>query len=576
MFKKELLVLVPQAKKYVFFVAICRWISLLSHIVFVFVFAKFLEQLLFKQNLAWLNLCLVAFLQAIVIRGICEILQSRFAFQASADVKQVLRAKLFAKLLQIGPNYADYVSTATVMQLATEGVEQLESYFSGYLPQFFYAMLAPCTLFICLAPIYFTGSLVLFIGVPLIPASIVIVQKIAKRIIAKYWNSYTGMSDHFLENIEGLTTLKVYQADEIKAKEMEKEAESFRIATMRVLLMQLNSISVMDLFTYGGAAVGIYLACRAFYLANISFSTACIFILLASQFFLPLRSLGAYFHIAMNGMTSTDKIMAILQTKEMKDGNTVCSTEFKQITLCNLSFTYANKKENVLANLNLDLQDKGLYALVGESGCGKSTLANILAAKLRNYSGQYLINGIDSKSMTRQSLYQNITCVGLDSYVFKGTVRSNLKLADADASAEQMQEALQEVNLIDDFLPTGGLDSVISEGGANLSGGQRQRLVLARALLKPTAFYVFDEVTSNIDIESEAIIMAKIYALAQKKTVCLISHRLANVVPAKQIYFLDKGKIVESGTHAELITKNGPYAQLFNKQAELEHYGWGN
>lgn len=573
MIKKELLALVPQAKKYIALTILCQWLQLVSQIAVVFSLSAFLQAQLFEQDPSVLAMCLPAFAIAIVLRYVGQKGQSLFSYRASADVKKVLREKLFQKLLRLGPTYTAHVSTAEVVQLSTEGVDQMESYFGGYLPQLFYALLAPITLFAVLAPRYFKASVVLLLCVPLIPLSIVAVQKIAKRILAKYWNSYTGMGDHFLENLEGMTTLKVYGADAEKAEEMDVEAEDFRIATMRVLTMQLNSISVMDLVAYGGAAIGMFFTCHAFLNHTINFSTALSVVLLASEFFLPLRLLGSFFHIAMNGMAAADKVMRILSLEEPKDGTAPFPDGQAQLSIKNLCFSY-HENAPVLQNIRLTFPEKGLVAIVGGSGCGKSTFANIIAGKYRNYAGNILFSGQEAKNIKACSLHQAIVRVGMDSHLFKGTVKQNLRMGNLKATEEDMKLALAAVKLQDEIQSSGGLDAAIAERGSNLSGGQRQRLVLARALLKPAKFYIFDEVTSNIDMESEAVIMEQIYALAKEKPVLLISHRLANVVLAEQIYLLSKGEIVQQGTHETLMQEKGLYRDLYEKQESLEQFGW--
>ena len=484
--------------------------------------------------------------------------------------------------MELGPNYRKTVTTAEAVQISTEGVDQLEIYFGKYVPQFFYSLLAPVTLFVIVGTMSMKVAIVLLLCVPLIPISIVAVQKFAKKLLAKYWGSYTGLGDTFLENLQGLTTLKIYQADERYAKKMDEEAENFRKITMRVLIMQLNSISIMDMVAYGGAAVGIILSILELQSGNITLAECFFITMISAEFFLPLRLLGSFFHIARNGNAAADKIFRLLDVPVPEKG-TVTDIPTEEIVLENVNFGYTEEKQ-VLHNVSLTIPSHSFVALVGESGCGKSTIASLIMNNHRVDSGKVSIGGIDVKDIADEALYKKITRVRHDSYLFKGTVFDNLKMGvttetlvqkyETPADLEEaMYDALKQVDLYDTIMEKGGLMMPIEEKASNLSGGQKQRLVLARAILHDSDIYIFDEATSNIDVESEDKIMKVVQELAKKKLVILISHRLANVVNADQIYVVEKGKIVETGNHSNLLANKGAYSKLFYAQQELEKYG---
>ncbi|UTC43685.1 ABC transporter ATP-binding protein/permease [Treponema sp. OMZ 857] len=572
MIKKRLITFLAHSKRYVYLNVLWQWIALVSQIAAVFFIGRLLEAL-FKGTITskeMMTACAV-FIAALAVRAVATKCATRYAFLAGRDVKTTLRDALYAKLLKLGAAYRDSIATSEVVQLASEGIEQLEVYFGRYLPQFFYSLLAPLTLFAVLVPVSFKAAVILLACVPLIPISIVAVQKIAKRLLSKYWGAYAGLGDSFLENLQGLTTLKIYQADEVKAEEMDKEAEHFRRITMKVLSMQLNSITVMDVVAYGGAAAGIITAAYQFAAGNISLAAAFSIILLSAEFFIPLRLLGSFFHIAMNGMAASDKLFYILDLPEPAEASGSIDSA-AGITVQDISFSYTEQRA-ILTDINLTIPHGSFIALAGESGCGKSTIAALLSGKHKNYAGRILFGADELKTIDECRIMRHIAVVKHNAYLFKGTVRDNLRIAKPDASAEEMTAALKKVNLAD-FLDTQkGLDTELQEGGMNFSGGQRQRLALARALLFDSPVYIFDEATSNIDIESEERILQVIHELKQTKTVLLISHRLANSVDTDCIYFMEHGRITEKGTHNELMALNGRYCALYKSQSELEQYG---
>ena len=574
MINKRLIGTVKESKKYIAGNVACQWVSLAANIAMMGAIAHMLQSL-YEGNTqdGQIGATAVIAVIAVIVRFVCAVLSSRMGYLSSKAVKKTLREMIYKKLLRLGTSYKEQANTSEVVQVAVEGVDQLETYFGAYLPQFFYAMLAPLTLFGVLSFISFPAAIVLLICVPMIPVTIVMIQRWAKKLLAKYWGQYTALGDTFLENLQGLTTTKIYQADEFKHREMNEQSEHFRRITMKVLTMQLNSITIMDLIAYGGAALGVILATTQFRAGRIDLAGCLMIILLAADFFLPMRMLGSFFHIAMNGMAASDKIFRLLDLPEPEQKTAAvpkdCSIECKE-----LHFSYEADRE-ILHGVNMTFPKGSFTAIVGESGCGKSTIAAILMGRNKGYTGGITVGGTSLSEISEESLMENFTYISHQSYLFKGTVRDNLLMARPNAGEDTLWQVLEQVNLADFLRSEKGLDTVLNEKASNLSGGQRQRLALARALLHDSPVYIFDEATSNIDVESENDIMAEIHQLAKTKTVILISHRLANVVGADNIYVLDKGNIVENGNHDALLATNGAYAKLWNAQQALENYTKG-
>ena len=574
MINKRLIGTVKESKKYIAGNVALQWTSLGANIVMMGAIAHLLQSLYEGRAKGGpLAATAIAAAAAVMVRFICAVLSSRMSYLSSKAVKKTLREMIYRKLLRLGASYQEQVNTSEVVQVAVEGVDQLETYFGAYLPQFFYAMLAPLTLFAVLSFVNFPSAIVLLVCVPLIPVTIVLIQRWAKKLLAKYWGQYTALGDTFLENLQGLTTTKIYQADEFKHREMNVQSEHFRKITMKVLTMQLNSITIMDLIAYGGAALGVILAATQFRAGRVDLAGCLMIILLAADFFLPMRMLGSYFHIAMNGMAASDKIFRLLDLPEPEQ-KTAAVPEDCSIECKNLHFSYEADRE-ILHGVDMTFPKGSFTAIVGESGCGKSTMAAILMGRNKGYSGELTVGGIPLSEISEATLMENFTYISHQSYLFKGTVRENLLMARPNAGEDTLWQVLEQVNLSDFLRSEKGLDTVLNEKATNLSGGQCQRLALARALLHDSPVYIFDEATSNIDVESENDIMKEIHTLAKFKTVILISHRLANVVGADNIYVLDHGTVVEKGTHSELLTHNGSYAKLWNAQQELEHYTEG-
>lgn len=574
MINKRLIGTVEESKKYIAGNVVSQWISLIANIAMMAAIAKMLQHL-YEGNAGGRELALTAIIAvvAIGVRFVCANISAKMSYLSSKLVKKTLRQMIYQKLLRLGSSYKEQANTSEIVQVAVEGVEQLETYFGAYLPQFLYAMLAPLTLFGVLSVVNFPSAVVLLICVPMIPVTIVMIQRWAKKLLSKYWGEYTALGDTFLENLQGLTTTKIYEADAFKHQEMNEQSERFRKITMKVLTMQLNSITIMDLIAYGGAALGVILATIQLKEGQVDLFGCILIILLAADFFLPMRLLGSFFHIAMNGMAASDKIFRLLDLTEPERKVTSVPTECS-IRCCNLRFSYEEGRE-ILHGINMSFPKGSFTAIVGESGCGKSTISSILMGRNRGYIGEIMVEDIPLSEISEESLMKNFTYISHQSYLFKGTVLENLLMARPDASETALWNVLEQVKLADFLRNEDGLDTLLNENALNLSGGQRQRLALARALLHDSPVYIFDEATSNIDVESENDIMTQIYALAKTKTVILISHRLANVVGADNIYVLDQGNIVEEGNHKALLLQHGVYAKLWNAQQELENYTKG-
>lgn len=570
MIDKRLIGTVSESRKYIAGNVVCQWCSLVANIVMMTALTSLLAALLTDASAHVMPAVMTACL-ALAVRFLCAIGSARMSYLSSRAVKRTLRERIYGKLLRLGVSYREQAATSEVVQVAVEGADQLETYFGAYLPQFFYAMLAPLTLFACLCFVNVPCAVALLVCVPLIPVAIAAVQTWAKKLLSKYWGQYTALGDTFLENLQGLTTLKIYQADGFKQREMNEQAEKFRKITMKVLTMQLNSISIMDVIAYGGAALGVILATTQLRAGHVSLAGCLLIILLSADFFIPMRQLGSFFHVAMNGMAASEKIFRLLDLPEPEERTASCPPT-GNIRCRALSFAYEADRP-ILADINLSIPCRGMTAIVGESGSGKSTLAAILMGRNKHYRGSVTVGGVELSDIREDSLMEHITYIGHQSYLFKGTVRDNLLMGDPAASDDRLWAVLDEVRLTPFLQSENGLDTRIEEKGANLSGGQCQRLALARALLHDSPVYIFDEATSNIDVESENDIMREIHRLAQRKTVILISHRLANVEAADSIYVLCNGRLSEHGNHSALLKQGGVYARLWNTQQSLENYG---
>ena len=591
MINKRLIGICKDSKKYMILTVIANMISIICNILIVILIGGFINSLYLGEkfandltmikamkdfkitdNISLFNgvICIAILL---IIRYSSNILYGKFSHLASANARVTLRELIYKKLLRLGPGYSNVESTAAVVQMSIEGVEQLEIYFGKYLPQFFYSMLAPITLFIFISFISLKAALVFIVCVPLIPLSIIAIMKIAKRILKAYWKNYSNLGGRFLENLQGLTTLKVFNLDEEKHEQMNSEAERFRRITMKVLSMQLNSINIMDFIAFGGAALGTIVALNQFRNGQLLAGDLLIIILLSSEFFIPLRLLGSYFHIAMNGMTASDRIFELLDSEEKEKNTKEITNELDDVSIEfeDVTFSYDGKRR-VLNNINLEVNKGQLVAIVGESGSGKSTIASLILNSYSATSGKIKVNDINIENISSDDLYKKISLVSTNSYIFNGTILDNLLMGNRNAKDEEIDDALKKSRL-DEFINSlkDGVNTNVGEGGNSLSGGQKQRLSLTRAILADREMIIFDEATSNIDVESEEAIWKAIYELAVNKTILVISHRLANVTKADSIYVMKNGYLVEHGNHEELLNLKGEYLNMINKQNELEN-----
>ena len=570
MINKRLISLMGNAKKYIAWHVIIQLVNLALNITAVFFMANIIQKAsqgnIIKADIIEVS---IAILVIVILRFRFNILMSNMSYNASGRVKQTLREKIYSKLLTLGSRYKEKFSTSEIVQISMEGVDQLEVYFGRYLPQFFYSMIAPIVLFCVLSTISVKSAVILLVCVPLIPLSIVAIVKIAKKILKKYWGSYSDLGEIFLEDVQGLTTLKIYKADEKKNEEMNVEAEKFRIATMNLLFMQLNSTTIMDIIAYGGAALGVIISVLEYMKGNINLAGTFTIIMLSAEFFIPLRLLGSFFHIAMNGISASDKMFEILDMKEDDKRINNINKQNEEITFKDVSFAY-NEDKTILKDINMTIKEKSFVSIVGVSGSGKSTIAGLISLKNENYKGSIKIGDIELSTINKDDLYKKIVVVDHNSYLFEGTVYDNLKMAGNNITENKMNEVLKKVELYDFLQSENGLNTKIMEKAANLSGGQKQRLALARAILFNGDIYIFDEATSNVDVESEESIMNIIRSIAKEKTVILISHRLYNCILSDHIYFLKDGIIMEEGTHNQLMMLNGEYAKIYNEQTNLE------
>ena len=572
MFNRRLWQMVRGAHRYVLGCVGFQWLSLLANMALVTFVGVFLQDLLAREADAssYVQLGLGAAL-AIAARAACTVMAQRMSLRSSAEAKRVIRQQVYDKLVAMGPAYVEHVRTSEAMQVCVEGVEQLEVYFGQYLPQLFYALAAPLTLFLCLAPQCLPAAVALIACVPLIPASIVAIQRVARKVMGRYMGAYADLGALFLENVTGLTTLKIYQADEQRHAQMNAEAERFRTATMGVLRMQLNSIIVMDVFAYGGAAVGIVIALVQYASGAVDLAAAFAVVLLSADFFLPMRTLGSFFHTAMNGLAAAEKMFAILDAPLPAQGVRDLPARDVDVRCEGVGYSFDGSRQ-VLEDVTFAAEPGGLTAVVGPSGSGKSTLAGVIGGRNAAFTGDVRIGGVHVRDLSHAALARGVTTVSFASHLFRGSLRSNLLMGRPDATDDELWEALASVRLDGFVRAQGGLDMELAEGASNLSGGQRQRLALARAILHDSPVYIFDEATSNVDAESEEAIWDVIGKLARTKTVIAIAHRLSVVAGAARIYVMDAGRVVQSGTQAELLAQGGPYARMWEEQARLEAY----
>lgn len=567
MINKKLLGIMEKEKVYILYLIMLKIVALLLNVGMIYCVAYSIANVIYSNQIECkliAGLLLIIFLQIGVIKLI-----SALSNELSCKVKEKIRIKLFDKVYSYGMRYSKNFNIAEISQLSVNGIENLEVYFSSFIPQLVYSMISPIILFIFLMKINKVIAIALIVLVPLIPIAIMLVQKLAKKINSQYWGSYVDLSEVFVDFLEGLTTLIIFDADESQNIKLNKYARDFRINTMRVLSMQLNNITALDIIAYSGAALGILFS--AYYYSNdlISIEQALIVILISSEFFLPLRLLGSFFHIAMNGMGAVDHLFRVMEMPEERQGKEYIDTKTPSISLRDVSFSY-DKSRQVLNNINMEFKFGTLNYLVGKSGCGKSTIASLIMNSIVQDKGEIYYG--TKRNVREEEILKNATLVTNNPYLFKGTLRYNLQMGNENVTEDEMWNILDKLELKDYFLSENGLDTLILEQGNNFSGGQRQRIAMARAILKNSPIYIFDEATSNIDAESEDIIMEFINELKNHKLIIIISHRLKHSVEADNIYYMQNSEVKEQGNFKELMELDGEFANLYNSQIALENW----
>ena len=566
MFNKKLFNELKSEKLQILKLLLIKILQMTTNVAMIFLIGKSIEALIsssFSGSKFILFMLLIIGLNIFLIK-----IEASISYKASYRIKNNLRERLMKKVFSFKMEYGSKVSISEVINLGVEGIEQLNLFYSALLPQLLFSLIGPLILFCILSFLNFKIAIIMLLLIPLIPIAIMMVQKLAKKVVKTYWKSYTNLSEVFIDFLYGLTSLEVFNADEDYNDLLNEKAEDFRVKTMKLLMMQLNNITVLDLISYVGSALGIILSIYYYSKGQLSIFAAFSFILLSQEFFLPLRRLGALFHVAMNGITAANSLFEILDLESIEDFKNLIQDEKVDVEVKNLSFSYGEKE--VLKDLNMKIKSNKITAIVGESGCGKSTLAKLVGGFERNYDGEILYNGLSE--ISNDSLNENIMLVDNNPYFFKESLRYNLKMANKNADDDKLRQVLEEVGLYSYFKNIGGLDSILESAGNNLSGGQKQRLAIGRVLLKEPKILILDESISNIDKESEDLILNLIQKLKEKMTIILITHRLNTVLQADYIYYLDNKKVAEEGSFEE-ISKGELFSGIYKYQRELEMWG---
>ncbi len=566
MFNKKLFNELKSEKLQILKLLLIKILQMTTNVAMIFLIGKSIEALIsssFSGSKFILFMLLIIGLNIFLIK-----IESSISYKASYRIKNNLRERLMKKVFSFKMEYGSKVSISEVINLGVEGIEQLNLFYSALLPQLLFSLIGPLILFCILSFLNFKIAIIMLLLIPLIPIAIMMVQKLAKKVVKTYWKSYTNLSEVFIDFLYGLTSLEVFNADEDYNDLLNEKAEDFRVKTMKLLMMQLNNITVLDLISYVGSALGIILSIYYYSKGQLSIFAAFSFILLSQEFFLPLRRLGALFHVAMNGITAANSLFEILEIESIEDFKNLIQDEKVDVEVKNLSFSYGEKE--ILRDLNMKIKSNKITAIVGESGCGKSTLAKLIGGFERNYDGEILYNGLSE--ISNDSLNENIMLVDNNPYFFKESLRYNLKMANKNADDDKLRQVLEEVGLYSYFKNIGGLDSILESAGNNLSGGQKQRLAIGRVLLKEPKILILDESISNIDKESEDLILNLIQKLKEKMTIILITHRLNTVLQADYIYYLDNKKVAEEGSFEE-ISKGELFSGIYKYQRELEMWG---
>ena len=558
-------------KKYISITTFLSCVKLIANIFFYFIFAFLLVSLINKDFSFSYSHIIISILIIVFVRQFSTIKVAHMLGNLVVDVKRNLRKLILEKTLKLGLAYSQLFKTQELIHLSVDNIEQLEVYFGGFLTQFYYCIVSSFILFFSIA--YFNLKIAfILLGFSLaIPLSLYIILDKVKKIQKKYFAKYMNVGTLFLDSLQGLTILKIYGTDEKREKEIAKMSEEFRIETMRVLKMQLLSIAAINWIIYAGTILAIVTSVKLFLNGSLGLFPMLFIFMLAPEFFIPMRTLTSLFHVAMTGVSAAENIISFVDSPERNNNG---NKEFKnenEIKISKLNFSYPDGTQS-LKDIDMSFKKENLTAVVGHSGCGKSTLVSVLAGELKSKKNEIFIDNVDIQNIKIEDKIKNILKITHDSHIFSGTVRENLTMANENLSDETMIEVLKKVKLWDIFSKNKGLDTSLESQGKNLSGGQAQRVALARALLYDASVYIFDEATSNIDIESEEIILNIIYSLSKEKTVIYISHRLPAIKNADCIYVMDKGKVIENGKHDELYAKKELYYNMYKHQEELETY----
>ncbi len=564
MIDKDLLNYIKGKRYYLFLITLLGFFGLASSISATFLLSKSVEAFIEKKDngihfLLFALLCAILFVFFYIVKG-------KMAERLSNYVADKIRNDIYDKNVALRGN--SHLKVQEISQLSSEGIEQLRLYYTSYLPSFFYSMLAPICLFVLFCFFSWKVAIVYLVCVPLIPVSIIMVSKWAKKIFATYWNRYLSLGGAYLDSVSGMKELLIFHYDKDMEEEMKKNNEEFRRITMKVLVMQLFSTTIMDLVAYGGAAIGILLTLLEFNAAAITYQIALFLILVGSEFFLPMRSLGSAFHVAMNGATAGKKVLSLLKEENKKDGKEKTSS-ISSIVLKDVSFAYPDGNEKVLADINMEFK-KGFYSILGDSGCGKSTLARILSKQIDSYEGSIKIDSTELKDLSFDDYRRHVSYISNDSYLLHKSIRDGFRFYNKDITEEEMYSLLEKVDLKERILDAGGLSYLPKEGGSDLSGGEKQRLVLAYYLSTDRDFCIFDETTSNIDKESEAIILSSIKQLSKDHIVLFISHRLSNALLADQLYLFENKKVILEGNPSMLIKEENEFSLRVRQEQKWE------
>lgn len=566
MFDRKLFRELESEKFLIIAMVMIKIFQLLTHVGMVFSIGALLGNLILRDfNISRFifSLILIIFINVILIK-----LESFLSYKASYRIKNSLRKRLLEKVFSFEMEYSSKVSISEVIALGVEGIEQLNLFYSFLLPQLLYSILGPVILFVIMSFINLKISLIMLSLIPLIPLAIMMVQKIAKKVVKSYWKSYTNMSNVFIDFLYGLMTLQVFNADEEYNNKLNEYAEDFRVKTMKLLFVQLNNLTVLDIVSYSGTALGIVLSLKAFFEGQIGVFAAFSFILLSQEFFMPLRRLGSLFHVAMNGISSANSLFEILEIPSPEKFSEMIRDNNIDIKLSNVGFSYGDKK--ILDGINMEFKSCEITAIVGKSGCGKSTIGKLIGGFIKEDRGFIYYNNL--KNISKESLNEKIMLVDNNPYFFTESLRYNLQMANLKSNDDDFIEVLKKVGLYEYFNSLDGLDTKIQASASNLSGGQRQRLAIARVLLKKPSVLILDESISNIDQESEKIILDVINKLKKYTTIILITHRLNTVTNADYIYYLKDRKIVEEGKFDDII-KGDIFSSVYNYQRDLEMWG---